>query len=222
MNLSDLLAKVTNASQISLVCPNDKPLRKGNELRKNLSCDHLWKKWSNFCIPPIRSTRDAPVFGHVSSSWKRVINGKSFFKVWGDQRRGRGLASVYECGGQLRDCRDHRREFTFPQSYICLPSPPPQKKKISWTNANRPAPSSSTISYELGAYHLQKASCFHACFYLFFLLTDGCTQQELTPPWEGQVCEHLQCMQMGEKTFKFVLSACQSIHRASWGNLKKK
>lgn len=78
-----------------------------------------------------------------------------------------------------KDLKDHRREFTLPQGTHLRPSTPPPTllstaslpappKKMSWTNANRPAPSSSTISYELGAYHLQKASCFHAPILIVF------------------------------------------------------
>lgn len=154
-----------------LACPNGIHLKTGNELKKNPHWIPPERKRSKFCIPQSGSTLETPVIGRVSGSWKRVINGKSFFKVWGDQRRGRGLASVYECGGQPKrpqgsqegihsSTRHTSASLNPPRQPSSPPPSPPQK--MSWTNANRPAPSSSTISYELGAYHLQKASCFHA------------------------------------------------------------
>lgn len=83
-----------------------------------------------------------PSSGWRAVSWRRVMNGKSFFKVWGDQRCGRGLASVYECAGQLKDCEDHRREFTFPQAHICVAHPPTPKKwaELMRTGPRLPAP----------------------------------------------------------------------------------
>lgn len=166
-----------------LACPNDIHLRKGNELKKNPHWIPPERKRSKFCIPQSGSTPETPVIGRVSGSWKRVINGKSFFKVWGDQRRGRGLASVYECGGQPKrpqGSQEGIHSSTRHTSASLNPPPPanpplhhhhhptPLHQKMSWTNANRPAPSSSTISYELGAYHLQKASCFHAPILIVF------------------------------------------------------
>lgn len=153
-----------------LAYPNDIHLKKGNELKEKK------KRRSKFCIPQSRSTLETPVMGRVSGSWRRVINGKSF-KVWGDQRCGRGLASVYECGGQPKrpqgsqeGIHSSTRHTSASANSPLHPSPhltsPPQK--MSWTNANRPAPSSPAIPYESGAYRLQKAPCFHAPILIVF------------------------------------------------------
>lgn len=134
-----------------LACPNDIHLRKGNELKKNPHWIPPERKRSKFCIPQSGSTLEMLVIGRVSGSWKRVINGKSFFKVWGDQRRGRGLASVYECVGQPKRPQGSQEGIHSstrhtsaslnprpPRQPSSPPPPPPSTKK--WAELMRTGP----------------------------------------------------------------------------------
>lgn len=86
----------------------------------------LRKHWSNtWGMQRIIRAASAPL--------KAVINGKQFFKVQGDQRRGRGLALLYESMAVSWWAPGSEGEFTFPRANICVCLAP----WMGWTNAQR-------------------------------------------------------------------------------------